>query len=146
MMRISTKPIETEFELEWKPEGYDGDPGHVTFRQATVGDQEAFEKKFGHNKQIYNPVEGAFERHWDWVPTERLRMQVYLTMSACDLEDEEGKALFEFKEVDGVNRLAGTESKFAKAWGAFPGELADEFEQKMLDANPQWDFRNTGEA
>jgi hypothetical protein len=71
---------------------------------------------------------------------ERKAYEVFLTMSACDIEVDESKSLFRFSEIDGLRRVAGSHEEFLKKWGRLPKQVTSAIHLKCIEANPTWGF------
>jgi hypothetical protein len=109
-----------------------GDPTLITVRQATQGDHE-----------LRNDLDSEFRREYDGRTikvVQRIsfddlrRREVFLTLCACNILDEDGKRLlFEFEN----GRLID-EGKFNTAWGKLPPTVADEMHEKVMEMNPLW--------
>ena len=56
-----------------------------------------------------------------------------LTMAACNLEDTDGKILFEFKDGHVVDEV-----KFQQAWYKLDPLTADEIHEQVLKINLLW--------
>jgi hypothetical protein len=60
------------------------------------------------------------------------RIECFLAMKDCNIEDEDGAPLFKFKN----GRI--TETDFNHGWGKLPPLVADEIHEKVLLLNPTW--------
>lgn len=63
---------------------------------------------------------------------ELMRIEVFLTLQDCNIEDEDGSPLFKFE------RGIITEKDFNRAWGKLPPLVANEIHEKVLKLNPTW--------
>jgi hypothetical protein len=60
------------------------------------------------------------------------RIECFLSVRDCNIEDEDGKPLFKFKS--GII----SETDFNRAWGKLPPLVCDEIHEKVLELNPTW--------
>jgi len=120
-----TAPLEKDFPLERTDLAYDneGEPTKVTIRQAT---------------QARASLNDELQLRQKWSVEELKRIEVYLTLIGCNLEDEDGKSLFRFKSLNGHSDLDMTENEFKKAWGKLPPDIAQEIHEKVLEVNLSW--------
>ena len=123
------------------PEISEDSPIVVAFKQAT--EYEAMER----DDFLAQPVEleikdgmYANERRRPRTFARRRAFEVYLTMTACDILNENGKPLFNFAEMDGVKKFAGSYEAFLKKWGKLPLPVADAIHEKCIEVNPDWSF------
>ena len=104
----------------------------VTIRQATQGGHELRNDLFAEFKREYdgNSIRVVQRISFDDIR----RREVFLTLSACNIMDENGKnPLFTFE-----NGLLKNEAVFSKAWGKLPPIVANEIHEKVLEMNPLW--------
>ncbi len=135
-------PNEAIYQIEL-PVGDEKQIATVGFRQATVGEQEALAEL---DATVMNEFDqnGFLVRqssHSNWFTVRR--MQVYLTMTKCDItrfndDDDAEEQLFKFRRIDGKNRVDMDEGAFNKAYGALPQVWVAKIIEKMLEINPQW--------
>jgi len=136
-------PIEKDFVLERTDLAYEneGDPTKVTIRQAT---QEQNERRSLIHSEVTQIISARssfgddLQLRQKWSVEELKRVEVYLTLIGCNLEDEEGKSLFRFKSLNGHSDLDMTENEFKKAWGRLPPDIAQEIHEKVLEVNLSW--------
>ena len=130
-------PLKKEFHLtksdgELGVDGIEGDPTLITVRQATQGDHE-----------LRNDLDSEFRREYDGRTikvVQRIsfddlrRREVFLTLCACNILDEDGsKPLFAFE-----NGRLNNEEVFNRSWGKLPPTVADEIHEKVMEMNPLW--------
>jgi len=134
-------PLIKTFTLEATDKKYsnDGDPTTVTVRQAR--------KKQDIERQAYFDT---MRREWDSAEPDKvalvtniglqalMQLEVWLTLCECNLLNVDGSVLFPSKQEDNEPVLAMKRSEFDKAWGALPGDIADEIHAKVLEVNPVW--------
>jgi hypothetical protein len=130
-------PLEKEFPLEKSDAelGTTDGASLVTIRQATEGDYI-----------LVRDLTSEYKRSWDGksiVSIQRIsyddirKKQVYLTMSSCNIMDENGKdPLFKFS-----NKRLSSETEFNASWYKLPPVIADEIHEFVLQMNPLWDER-----
>lgn len=136
-------PLEQEFELEVSDRKYgtDGSPTKITVRQATQAQNEKRELIYAEVTQVFAKNGGKtpdvqFKQMWS---QERLkRMECFLSMVSCNIEDEDGTGLFIFKKIGDKQYLDMTDIEFEKAWGRLPPDVAQEIHNKVLLVNLQW--------
>jgi len=68
------------------------------------------------------------------------RIEVFLTLTACNILDENGRDLFKFNSQGHI-----AESDFNAAWGVLDPDIAQEIHECVLDLNVDWRFP-AGEA
>lgn len=141
-MAISLKPITQRFDLT-------SDPGStVTFRQARTGDLVHLGNLFAEQTHEWTEEDlGVVRMKRKWNPEELKRERVFVTLSGCDIEDEEtGQPIFQFKETKSYgDELAMTPKQFYRVWGALPPAITDEIYALCLAVNPQFDPNRQGE-
>lgn len=123
-------PITEEFTLpltdaKFGEEGQE--PTKITIKQASTGEHST-------RSQLWSKFTRQFEEEKLQVvqeisPAHVQRKEVFLTMIACNIEDEDGKPLFSFPLV---------ETEFIKAWNKLPVSVASEIHSKVLKVNPIW--------
>jgi len=131
-----TAPLEKTFELlQTDPAGETS----VTIRQATRAAQDARMDLTAEASRIWNDAEvGRVEVKQRISLADLQRMEVLMTLCACNIEDEDGQPLFKFKrDSTGRSHLA-SEKQFEHAWGSLPDEVAREIHSKVVEVNPQW--------
>lgn len=125
------QPIVKEFSLPLTDAEFgDGDtenPTTVSIKQAAQGEHAVrmdlwsrFTRQFeGDQLQVVQDISPAHVQ----------RKEVFLTMTACNIQDDKGEQLFKFPLV---------EKDFIKAWNRLPVSVATEIHSKVLEANPIW--------
>jgi hypothetical protein len=123
-----------------KKYGLEGDkPTIVTVKQARQGEAELRANYFAKLERKWNddtPGEVTLIQNIGY--EELKRLEVWLTLVECNLEDENGKALFPSKQVGGHPVLAMTKQQFFDTWSRLPPDIADEIHSKVLEVNPLW--------
>lgn len=141
-MKIA-KPVVREFSLET---GEDGNET-VTIRQATFAATRKRSELFAKRRSIFsddNMGEYAVEQEWN--SADIMVRDIYQTLSGVtNIVDEDGNEFFKFKDRDGVQQLAMTETEFEKKLGMLPDEMVKEIYKYVLEVNPQWDASRSGE-
>lgn len=135
-------PLTETFVLERSDElvESEGDPTVISIRQASQGEYERRQQMFSEWSRGFDPISGE-ERVVQRLNVEMLkRLEVYLTLSDCNIQDEKGKALFKFRN----DRLAMSELEFNRAWAKLPLVTANEIHACVLKVNKTWD--GSGEA
>ncbi len=144
--RMKIKPVHQTFKLDYfDPEQPDA-AIEVSFRQARTGDDIRVSSLFSKQRQIWNDKnvgEMALER--DWNMREVTRFRCFLTMTGCNLVDEDGNAIFKFRETRDGPRMDMDQQSFNIAWDSLPTEITNEIYQKCLLVNEHWDFTKQGE-
>ena len=119
----------------------EGDPTRIAVRQASQGEQERRARVFAEisrvidNENIFGATSLTLRQTWSM--EELKRVEVYLTLAACNIQDEDGSPLFTFKN----DRLAMDESAFRDAWYLLPPMIAEEIHSKVLEVNYVWTGR-----
>lgn len=131
-------PLEKDYFLEEsdKTFGVEGEPTRITIRQATQGEHEE-------RAALFSQVVREMARDSSQEDVVRLiqrfsfeelkRIEVKLTMKACNIVGPDGKLLFKFNS-DG--RMA--DHAFKEAWNSLPPSVANEIHDKVLDLNIDW--------
>lgn len=131
-------PIEQEFVLEQTDETYKvskDSPTKVRIKQASQGSQERRAALFA-NVIRELPKDDENIRLIQRFSLEELkRVEVFITLIGCNIEDVEGKPLFSF-DKQGVSM---SESSFTRAWNTLPPSIAQEIHEKVIIVNPDWD-------
>jgi len=133
--RISA-PLEKDFQLlQTDPAG----ETTVTIRQATRAAQDRRTDLTAEATRIWNDAEvGKIEVKQRISMADLQRLEVYMTLCGCNIEDADGGALFKFKNDGNGRPHLASENQFARAWGQLPDEVASEIHAKVLEVNPQW--------
>lgn len=140
-MRIAIKPVIQDFELDFRVPDEPDARCHVAIRQARTGEQVRIGNLFADQTQIWDDESfGTVQLKRKWNPEELKQFRAYLTLVGCDLEDEDGSPIFQFRETKNGPELSMSQNSFYAAWGKLPAELTDEIHRKILKVNPQWDF------
>ena len=138
-----TAPVKETFVLEQSDElmESEGDATVVAIRQASQGEYERRQQMFSEWSRGYDPISGE-ERVVQRLNVEMLkRLEVYLTIAECNIQNEDGKSLFKFGNKD---RLAMSELEFNRSWAKLPLVTANEIHACVLKVNKSWD--GSGEA
>lgn len=131
-------PIEEEFTLEKSDRemGNEDDPTIVRIKQASEGDNlrrmqlwKRFERKMDLSDSSWSVLQ-------DVSPAEVKRKEIYLTMTACNIQKPDGDPLFTFP-MD--------EKAFNDAYALLPPMIADEIYEKVLAVNITWAFEGEGQ-
>lgn len=111
--------------------GDSGEPTMVTIRQAENGEVEKRNELFSSFQREYvaDAVRVTQDISFDAVR----RKEVFLTLAACNIQNEDGKQLFMFKDGHLDNELV-----FQRAWSKLPPAYALAIHQKVLEMNPMW--------
>lgn len=142
-------PIVKEFELERSDEKYgtDGKPTTIKVKQATQRQNELRQDLFAEYTQVMNlnrpDDEMQYKANWNFMKL--MRKEVFLTLVDSNLQDADGKPLFNF-DVDktGTSWLAMTEADFERAWGKLPDDICREIHEKVLEVNLTWQNPTAG--
>jgi Mn-containing catalase len=135
-------PIYSTFTLDKSDAVYakEGDePTTVTIKQARQGEAELRANYFAKLERKWNddtPGEVTLIQNIGY--EELKRLEVWLTMVECNLEDENGKAMFPSKQIAGHPVLAMSKSQFYDTWSKLPSDIADEIHGKVLEVNQLW--------
>lgn len=132
-----TAPIEQDFILTRSDEALEstGDPTQISVKQAAQGEYERRQHMFSEWVNSYDPQTGQ-NQVVQRLNVELLkRLEVFLTLTSCNIESETGKPLFRFKN----NKVSMSELEFDKAWAKLPLVIATEIHEKVLEVNPTWD-------
>lgn len=142
MPRVTSKPTQIDFVLDYVFEDTPDEHGHVSFRQARAGEQRRLANLNAEQTQTWDDQNlGKIQLTRRWNPEDIKQFRVYLTLAGADLSNENGDPLFRLKE----GRVSMAQAEFLAVWDSLPVELANELHQKCLAANPQWDYANPGE-
>ena len=118
------------------------DPIIVSFRQAT----EALNLK--RQELLARPIsrqwdeENKYSEQFNLTPfAKRMAVDVWLTMTACNVEGPDGRKLFAFTQLNGsAKMIAKTLEDFLAVWGRLWPEWCEAIYEKCLVANPSWGF------
>lgn len=126
-------PPEQEFVLERTDKLFnnEGEPTKIKVRQATEGanlERMTLWKDFKRTLEVTdNKSVTSIEQSIS--PAEVKRKEVYLTLTYCNLQNENGEDWFVFP----LN-----ESRFNKQWALLPSAIATEIHEKVLQVNLDW--------
>lgn len=138
MARISLVPTSREFKLK-----FGDDPFAVSIRQARTGDAVQLGNLFSETTRVWDDADfGPIQLKQKWNQMELQRMRAYLTMVACDLEDENGDPLFLFRTGKHGPETSMGRDAFNQVWDSLPQELTDMIHECVIKANPQWGPRS----
>lgn len=132
-------PIEKDYTLEVSDKLYktpEGEPTRITVRQATQRDHERRAALFSQiiREVARDSVDGDTVRWIQRFSFEELkRIEVSLTLKACNITGANGKLLFNFNEDGKIS-----EEKFRQAWDVLPPAVATEIHDYVLDLNVDW--------
>ncbi len=128
-----TPPIEKSFPLTKSDEKFGESGTTVMIKQVNQGKQERRNDLFAEFKRTFN-LDGTT------TVTQRIsfddikRLEVFLTMSSCNIVDgDTKKSLFTFENGELKDEVA-----FRFAWAKLPPIVADEIHEKVLEQNPMW--------
>lgn len=111
------------------------DPTIITIRQAT---QKEHEKRSTVFSEIIQEVNKDAESPDRYVMRYSLfvlaKVEVWLTLADCNINDTEGKPLFRFRD----NRCIMTLEQFSESWGKLPPDVCGEIHEKIYELNPDW--------
>lgn len=135
-MRLKT-PEQKQFPLDI------ADPSgatYVTIRQATQLEQEMRAELWATSSRILRDRVGPeIELRQRISLPEIMRKEIFLTLCACNIEDENGQPLFQFSTDTQTGRTRPvSEPEFEKAFGKLPLAVAYEIHNKVLQLNPSW--------
>lgn len=131
-------PLEKEYTLVRSDKMFEipeNEPTRVTIRQ---GKQRAHEKRAALFSQIVREM--SKNEHDDIVRLiqrfsfeELKRIEVYLTLSSCNMLNEDGRQLFGFNAQGRIS-----EGDFNDAWYQLDPSVAQEIHECVLDLNVDW--------
>lgn len=123
-------PVEKEFVLERTDKLFKntGDPTTIKVKQAREGDHMERMNLWREFKRTLE-ITGDISVTQSVSPSEVKRKEVYLTLIACNLQDDQGKDVFDFPLKEGP---------FVRAWATLPPMVADEIHEKVLEVNLIW--------
>lgn len=145
-MRVTTIPVTKTFELDSVPE-YEGIRGTITVRQAKEAETIEEAELFSEQTHVFDDAEiGRYQVKRRWNPHMLIRYRAYKLLCACNLEDEDGNPLFEFKtDKKGVGHVSTSQNDFFRTWGVLDPVIVDEIYRRILEVNPQWQLALEGE-
>lgn len=109
----------------------DAVPTKISIRQATQGDVELRNALFADFTREYDGRMVKVVQHISYDDIRRL--EVYLTLTACNLLDSKGEPVFTFINDKLVDQIA-----FKRAWAGLEPVIAIEIGEKVLEMNPIW--------
>lgn len=122
----------------------------IRVRQATEQDAMILESSLPETRIEYvdeidpttrTPVRRAIETRDDRVRN-RFAMQVWLCLvDTGNINNAEGKPLFEFEDGPNYAKLTGGFQQFLEAFGQLPSIVALAMRDVVYDHNPHWDWR-----
>lgn len=113
--------------------GPDASPTRIAVRQAKQGEHELRNSVYDQVQRIFDENGARVEQRVDY--SELRRLEVYLTLADCNLQDETGAQIFRFKD----NRLDMTREEFDKTWALLNDpRIAEEIHAFVLDKNVLW--------
>ena len=126
-------PLVKEFALTEADEaaGTTGEPTAISVRQAENGEVEQRNELFSSFQREY--IQDAVKVTQDISFDQVRRKEVFLTLAACNIQTEDGKQLFIFK-----NGRLENETAFSRAWSKLPPAYAEAIHLKVLEMNPMW--------
>lgn len=110
-----------------------GDPTRIAIRQATQGEYER-------RNEIIKTRTSYSAREDDVTVTQDIdfdtirRVECFLTLSECNILDENDKPLFNFSN----GKVSGSLANFNTAWNKLPPIVAETIHMKVLEVNPDW--------
>lgn len=118
----------------------DDDPIIVTFRQATeslnLKRQEMLARPI---KRMWNS-EDQYSEEFHLAPFgKRVAIDVFLTLTSCNIEKPQGGKLFNFSELNGQRKITDkTVEEFLVKWGQLWPEWCEAIYRACLETNPSW--------
>ena len=133
-------PVEEVFFLdktdeEYPAESINDEPPErttVTVRQATQAQHERRSDLFSKLTTRVSNDPNIVEIVTRFSYPELQRIECFLAVVDCNIEDEDSSPLFRFKN----GKIS--EFDFNKGWGKLPPLVAEEIHQKVLTLNPTW--------
>ena len=125
-------PIEQEFTLDKSDKEFEnkGSPTTVSIRQATQGEYERREKLYRTFDRSFNEEGYTVTQKFD--ANDLFRLEVELTLSACNIVDENDKPIFKFKNA----KISPYD--FLNGWNQLHPTIAREIHEKVIEVNPLW--------
>lgn|SRR5574340_7637 len=129
-------PIVKEFVLSKSDAafGVEGEQTRISVRQATQAAHERRSNLFSNIIREWSNSDEGIRLIQRFSLEELKRIEVFLTLAACNIEDEHGNPLFQF----GSDGFLKDETKFKEAWGRLPTLVADEIHDCVLMVNVDW--------
>jgi hypothetical protein len=132
-------PLEKEYVLELSDKTFgiaESEPTRITIRQATQGEHERRAALFSQviREMARDSSQEDVVRLIQRFSFEELkRIEVQLTMKACNIIASDGKLLFKYNADGRID-----EHKFKDAWDCLPPSVANEIHDCVLDLNIDW--------
>lgn len=128
------KPFIETFVLEKTDKEFqnDGPPTVIKVRLATNGDEEQRNSLWALTERKVNQ-DATISVVTRLGMTDLHREEVWLTLSECNIENEDGSSLFDFKDGRLTDKM-----QFEKAWGRLDPIMAEEIIEKVHEHNKQW--------
>ena len=136
-------PLIKDFPLERSDlaRGVETEPTIVTIIQASQGGKERRSLIHSEVTQVVNS-ESVLHREMQlrqkWSLEQLKRIEVFLTLVGCNIQDVDGQPLFKFKTDNGIPSLAMSEEEFRVAFYKLDPDVADEIHEKVLEVNVSW--------
>lgn len=136
-------PIYETFILEETDEKYKVEEGFattVTIKQAAQFEHEMRQDLFSVLERKYKELTPDEITLVQRISMEELkRLETYLTLVECNIQDEKGNELFPSKKAKGKQPvLAMKRGQFEQAWGSLPPDVAREIHAQVLKVNKLW--------
>jgi hypothetical protein len=134
-----TVPLEKDYELTRSDETFgvadDDGPTRITVRQ---GDQGSHERRANLFSQIIremtkNDTKDVVRLVSRFSFEELKRIEVFLTLKACNIKNSDGDFLFTFNAKGRIS-----EQSFNIAWNMLPPSVAQEIHDCVIDLNVDW--------
>lgn len=126
-----TPPLDKEFVLEETDRKFgkpDEEPTRIRVKQALEGENMQRQNLWREYKRTFE-AGGEISVTQSISPAEVKRKEVFLTLTFCNLMDEQGNPVFQFPLK---------ENEFNKAWAMLPPLVANEIHTKVLEVNLLW--------
>lgn len=129
-------PIVREFVLSKSDAafGTEGEATRISVRQATQAAHERRSNLFSNIIREFSNSDEGIRLVQRFSLEELKRIEVFLTLAACNIEDENGNPMFQFTSEGFLK----DENKFTKAWGQLPTLIAQEIHECVLMVNVDW--------
>lgn len=113
--------------------GNEGEPTTIEVKTASQGAVETRNRVFQAYQRVLD-VDGNITVNQNFTYDDVRRKQVFLTLTACNIQNSNGDPLFHFE-----NGVLKSEDEFIKAWNLLDPIVAEEIHEKVLEQNPIWD-------
>lgn len=104
----------------------------IEVRLASTGDVERRADLFNKFKRTFDGF-GNFTIEQNVTMDDVRRMEVFLTLAACNIKKPDGQPLFVFK-----NGKLTDKDAFEKAWALLPPQVSEEIHELILQHNKLW--------